>query len=78
MAYKLQLRRLLYNYQDMFALKGQRLGHTNVVQHHIGTGDKNPICQAPRRIPIHQVHAVEEAMEKSDVIQPSDVGKATW
>ena len=66
---------LLHSYRDVFALKGDPLGRTGVVKHEIDTADAAPIRQAPRRIPLHQVDMVEEAMEDmkgSGVIRPSE------
>ena len=45
-----RLRKLLSSYADVFAKDDLDLGCTNLVQHHIITGNSPPIKQAPRRI----------------------------
>lgn len=72
---KTQLRKLLNDYRDIFSLKGEPFGRTGLVQHKIHTDSTAPIRQDPRRIPIHQVDLVEEAMEdmkKLGVMRPSE------
>ena len=44
-AQKAELQNLLNEFRDIFALKPNELGHTNLVQHHIDTGDHAPIRQ---------------------------------
>lgn len=66
---------LLASFRDVFALKGEPLGNTDLVKHKINVGDAQPIKEHPRRIPIHQVDAVEKEILKmlSDkIIEPSD------
>ena len=70
-----QLRDLVRKYRDIFAVKGEALGRTDVVRHEIDTGTARPIRMPPRRTPIHQVEVVEQAIEemkKAGVIRPSD------
>ena len=45
---------LLRTYSDVFSVGDHDLGCTNLVRHHINTGDGKPIKQPPRRLPIHQ------------------------
>ena len=70
-----KLEQLVMKHRNVFALKGDPLGKTNIVQHSIRTEDVLPIKQAPRRVPIHQEELVESNMEsmiKEGVIQPSE------
>ena len=72
---KQQLKRLILKHRNVFAIKGDSLGKTDLVKHSIKTVDVPPIKQAPRRVPIHQEDLVEtnmEAMIKEGVIQPSE------
>ena len=48
---KMQPSDLIEDYEDIFALHPWELGHTNVVQHTINTGDSAPLRQPARRIP---------------------------
>lgn len=46
-----RLRSLVDEYRDIFAVHPDELGHTNLVQHHIETGDHPPIRSRPYRVP---------------------------
>ena len=46
---KNKLRNLLYDFRHIFATKLEDLRGTNLVQHHIDTGDHPPIKQRPYR-----------------------------
>ena len=48
---KAKLHGLINEYRDIFALSPQELGRTNLVQHHINTGDHPPIRQRAYRVP---------------------------
>ena len=45
------LRALLNEYRDVFAVTPEELGHTNLVHHHIDTGNHPPLCSRPYRVP---------------------------
>ena len=69
-----RLRCLLNEYRDIFAVQPGELGRTNIVQHHIETGNHPPIRSRPYRVP----HAQREVIDKHiddmlhrNVIQPS-------
>lgn len=69
-----RLRCLLDEYRDIFAVQPDELGRTNIVQHHIETGNHPPIRSRPYRVP----HAQREVIDKHiddmlhrNVIQPS-------
>ena len=52
----------------------KKLGHTNVTQHIIDTGNSQPIKVPPRPIPFHfadRVHAQLEEMSNEGIIRPS-------
>ena len=40
---------LIHQYKDVFSLSEQELGRTNLISHHIDTGNARPIKQQPRR-----------------------------
>ena len=53
--YKRQVKELgqfLHEFKDCFAVRGQSLGRTSLVQHRINTGDTTPIRQPTRRPPL--------------------------
>ncbi len=65
---------LLSEFSDVFSKGPQDLGHTDLVQHHIHTGDATPIRQAPRRLPLAKREEAEQAiqdMEMRGVIEHS-------
>jgi hypothetical protein len=70
-----KLKELVTEYRDVFAVKGETLGKTEIVRHTIDTGENRPVKQPPRRVPMHQVETMETAlreMEGAGVIRPSD------
>ena len=69
-----QLKALVSEFSDIFALSDSELGCTDVLQHHIDTGEHPPIKQQPYRTPAVRREKVSEmidAMEKQGVVQPS-------
>ena len=69
-----RLRGLLDEYRDIFAVHPEELGRTDLVQHHIETGDHPPIRSRPYRVPHAQKETIEKHIEdmlSRDVIQPS-------
>ena len=69
-----EIRELISSNRDVFLLKGEVLGHTEVVQHQIPTGEAKPLKQRPRREPLglrHQVQKELESMMEQGVIEPS-------
>jgi len=65
---------LLWEHEDVFALRTADLGRTDLVEHEIDVGDSKPVRMAPRRIPLHKMEVVEKAieeMESKGVIRPS-------
>ena len=50
-------------YIKMFALNNSGLSSTNLVNHHIETGDVKPIHQHPRRIPFALQEKVDEMVQ---------------
>ena len=53
-------------FQDVFALKSTELGRTNLVEHEIDVGTNSPMRLPPRRIPLHKVSAVEQALAEME------------
>jgi len=65
---------LLKKYEDCFMNEGKTLGQTNVVKHHIHTGDNAPIKQRPRREPLGMKDVVKKEIDKmteKGIIEPS-------
>ena len=61
---KLQVANLLIEFQDVFSKDENDLGHTNLAEHRIETGDARPIKQAPRRVPLAFQGRDKEALDK--------------
>lgn len=69
-----QLRSLLNEYRDVFALTPEELGRTGIVKHHIDTGNEPPIRLRPYRVAQTQrdkIAAHVEDMLDRNIIQPS-------
>ena len=69
-----QLKDLVRENADVFALDDSELGHTSVVQHHVDTGDHNPIKQAVRRVPFvyrDKIAKMVAEMKEAGIIKPS-------
>lgn len=47
----LSLKKLICANTDVFTLEDEKLGHTDLVQHQVNTGDHPPIKQHARRVP---------------------------
>ena len=72
---QIKLRALLIEYADVFARDSGDLGHTDVVRHHIDTGDEQPVRQRPRRLPQTQVDELRrqiEELRKRNIIRESE------
>ncbi|CAG2213566.1 unnamed protein product [Mytilus edulis] len=73
-----QLADTVNEYADIFVGPNGRLGHTDVIEHEIDTGDARPIKLPVRRLPIAQREVAEKEIEKmleQGIIQPS---KSPW
>ena len=69
-----ELRQFLHEFKDCFAVRGQSLGRTSLVQHRINTGDTTPIHQPPRRPPLskqEEMSRLVQDMLTEEVIEPS-------
>ena len=69
-----ELKQLVMNFDDVFALTDDELGCTDVVTHKIDTGDHPPIKQYPRRTPFVQrakIASMVADMEKKSIVKPS-------
>ena len=58
------VRKLLKEYQHLFALNLKELGKTSLVQHHIKLSDKTPFKERYRRIPPHQYEEVQKHLQE--------------
>ena len=71
-----RLATVLLEYSDIFAVPGAPLtGHTDAVEHDINTGDRPPICCAPRRMSPQKMKKEEECVTEmltGGQIEPSD------
>ena len=69
------LKALVTEYRDVFALNDDELGCTDVTEHHIETGDNDPIKIPPHRISPAKLPIVQQEVEdmlKRGVIQHSN------
>ena len=57
-------RKLLEEYQHLFALNLRELGKTSLVQHEIKLSDKTPFKERYRRIPPHQYEEVRKHLQE--------------
>ena len=57
-----QFSSLLEELHDLFAEDNNDRGMTDLMEHTIDTGNVNPIKQAPRRLPPHKRHVVDEQL----------------
>ena len=68
------LRNLITEYQDIFSKSDKDIGHTNIIQHTIDTGNVHSIRQRPRRVPLSKMAEAEaeiKSMAAQGVIEPS-------
>ncbi len=64
---------LLLEYADVFAESDEDLGHTDMLEHSIYTGDSPPVRKRVRRIPPHrkeELHQLLQGMLDREVVQP--------
>ena len=69
-----ELRSLLHDYSDVFALTDQELGCTGIVRHSVDTGEHRPIKQQPYRTAIVRRDTIRQMvnqMQQQGVVQPS-------
>ena len=69
-----QLKALLADNADVFALDPSQLGCCGLVQHAIDTGDKPPLKQPPYRTPVvrrEKVAQLIKEMQEQGIVQPS-------
>ena len=73
-AQRLEVHQLLCSYSDVFSAGPDDFGCTDLVKHHIDTGQAGPIRQPPRRLPLTKRQEADKAvqeMQGRDVIDPS-------
>ena len=66
---------MLFEYRDVFSRDDRDIGRTDLVQHHVDTGDAKPIKQSPRRLPPgHRRELEKQVLDLLDrgLIEPSD------
>ena len=71
---------LLDEFHHVFAKDKYDLGKTNLVKHHIDTGDEPPGRQKPRRLPeaLHEeIHKQVLKLHHSGIIRPSSSNYAS-
>ena len=69
------LRKLLVDYEDVFARHSKDIGKAEGVKHHIDTGDEPPVSQRPRRQPKAYTGEIQDQIKKlhdAGVIRPSE------
>ena len=69
-----EVHQLLCCYSDVFSTGPEDIGCTDLVKHHINTGQAAPVRQPPRRLPLAKREEAEKAvreMKERDVIEPS-------
>lgn len=69
-----QLKTLIVEFSDVFALDDSELGCTQLVKHSIDTGDNAPIRQPPYRTPVvrrEQLDKMVTTMQEQGVVEPS-------
>ena len=75
-----QLKQLVGEFDDIFALDGDDLGCTDVVKHKVDTGDSPPIKQYPRRTPF--VQRAKTLLVGQSILLPltclQDFGRPSW
>lgn len=70
----LKLRKLLINFQSVFATSSDDLGRTDLVQHTINTGPANPIRQCPRLLP----EVEKQELEKMLRLNVIELSSSAW
>ena len=71
---RLELEVLLFRYSDILSVDEMDLGRTDIVQHHIDTGDERPVRQQLRRTPLAHNQIIDEHIDKmveQGLIQPA-------
>ena len=69
-----QVENLVSRFHHLFAISPSELGHTNLVEHSINTGDHPPIKQPVRRLPFALRHTVEDMVK--DMLEQGVVRKS--
>ncbi len=65
---------LLLEFKDCFSLSEDDVGHTDLIQHDIITGDAQPIRMRPRRLPLARQAVADKALQEmqwAGLIEPS-------
>ena len=71
---RLHLEHLLFQYSDILSCSEMDLGHTDLVQHSIDTGDEKPVRQQLRKTPLAHGQIIDDYVEnllRHGLIQPA-------
>ena len=71
---RLHLEHLLFQYSDILSCSEMDLGHTDLVQHSIDTGDEKPVRQQLRKTPLAHGQIIDDNVEnllRHGLIQPA-------
>ena len=68
-------RKLLEEYQHLFALSLNELGRTSLVQHEFKLSDSRPFKERYQRIPPHQYEEVQKHLQEMLAIGPIQKSK---
>mgnify|MGYP000034807019 CR=1 FL=1 len=70
-----EVKACLVEFQDVFSSGEDDIGRTDVVKHHINTGDARPIKERPRRHPLcnqQEIMRQVDDLQRRGIIEPSD------
>ena len=72
------VRKLLEEYQHLFALNLKELGRTSLVQHEIKLSDDRPFKERYRRIPPHQYEEVQKHLQEMLAVGAIQKSTSPW
>ena len=65
-------------YPEVFSLKSQVIGHTNLVTMHVDKGDNPLICQKPYTLPFKHYNWVQQEIETLECVGVIRKSISTW
>ena len=74
----LALEAILMQHQDVFSQDENDLGRTDIIMHHINTGDARPIRQPIRRYPPAHLEAISEHVDNMLKQGTNEPGLSPW
>ena len=72
------VRKLLEEYQHLFALNLKELGRTSLVQHEIKLSDDTPFKERYRRIPPHQYEEIWKHLKEMLAVGAIQKSTSSW